>query len=120
MQNIMFFRFSNSIFEPLWNRLYIDHVQITVAEDIGIGNRGRLYEGLGVVRDVIQNHLLQLLALVAMEPLCPVAFEADMIRNERVKLFRSIRPLDERHIRDFMVRGQYGAGSVKGVDVGAL
>jgi glucose-6-phosphate 1-dehydrogenase len=112
VQNIMFFRFSNSIFEPLWNRSYIDHVQITVAEDIGIASRGRFYEGLGIVRDIIQNHMLQLIALVAMEP--PVSFEADFIRSERAKLFRSIRPIDEEYIQTSMVRGQYGPGIIRG------
>jgi len=112
VQNIMFFRFSNSIFEPLWNRSYIDHVQITVAEDIGIAGRGRFYEGIGIVRDIIQNHMLQLMALVAMEP--PVSFEADFIRSERAKLFRSIRPIDEEAITTNMVGGQYGPGTLRG------
>ncbi|MDQ7824518.1 MAG: glucose-6-phosphate dehydrogenase [Candidatus Eremiobacteraeota bacterium] len=112
VQNIMFFRFSNSIFEPLWNRLYIDHVQITVAEEIGIGARGRFYEKTGVVRDIVQNHLLQLIALTAMEP--PAAFEADLIRNERVKVFRALRPMNDETIDRLTVRGQYGPGRIGG------
>jgi glucose-6-phosphate 1-dehydrogenase len=110
VQNIMFFRFSNSIFEPLWNRRYIDHVQITVAEDIGIEHRGRFYESVGVVRDIVQNHIMQLLALVAMEP--PVGFAADFIRDEKVKIFHTVRAMDNEYIDMFTVRGQYDKGRV--------
>ncbi|MFB0526500.1 MAG: glucose-6-phosphate dehydrogenase, partial [bacterium] len=110
VQNIMFFRFSNSIFEPLWNRRYIDHVQITVAEDLGVEHRGLFYESAGVVRDIVQNHIMQLVAFVAMEP--PAGFEADFIRDERVKIFRTIRPMDEEYIDNFTVRGQYGPGNI--------
>lgn len=115
VQNIIFFRFANSIFEPLWNRRYISHVEITVAEKIGIEHRRAFYEGAGVVRDVIQNHMLQLIALVAMEP--PVGLEADLIRDEKVKVLRTIRPMKEEDIDTFMVRGQYGPGTISGIDV---
>ncbi len=108
VQNIAFFRFSNSIFEQIWNRHYIDNVQITVAEAIGIEHRGAFYEQSGVVRDIVQNHLVQLIALVAMEP--PIGFEADFIRNEKLKVFLSIPRMQGRAIDRFTVRGQYGPG----------
>ena len=110
VQNILIFRFANGIFEPLWDYRYVDHVQITVSEAIGIEGRGGYYESSGVVRDIIQNHLLQLLALTGMEP--PVEFEADAVRNEKVKVLKSLR-VD--HARgDGTVRGQYGPGKVDG------
>ncbi|OHD71397.1 MAG: glucose-6-phosphate dehydrogenase [Spirochaetes bacterium RBG_16_49_21] len=112
LQNLIFFRFSNNIFEPLWNRRYIDNVQITVAESIGIEHRGAFYEQAGVVRDIVQNHIMQIIALVAMEP--PVGFKADYVRDERVKVFRSFRPMDDSFIDEYTLQGQYGAGIVAG------
>ena len=90
--------FSNSIFEPLWNRRYIDHVQITVAEDIGVGHSGPFYETAGVVRDIVQNHIMQLIALVAMEP--PVGFEADFIRDEKIKILHTMRAMDDEYLQN--------------------
>ena len=111
VRNLLVFRFGNGIFEPLWNRRYVDHVQITVAESIGIENRGAFYEETGASRDVLQNHLLQLVSLVAMEP--PATFEADALRDEKVKVLRAIgtHPADP---ETEVVRGQYGPGWVAG------
>ena len=105
VQNIMVFRFGNSIFEPLWNRKYIDYVEITAAEDIGVGRRGSFYDEIGVLRDVVQNHMLQMLALCAMEP--PVSYEANGIRDEKMKVFREIRPMRGEQARRDVVLGQY-------------
>lgn len=105
VQNILVARFANTIFEPLWNRNYIDHVEITVAEKVGVEHRGRFYDNVGVVRDMFQNHLLQLTSLVAMEP--PASFEANALRNEKVKVLSSIRPLKEEEVADRTVRAQY-------------
>lgn len=108
VQNILIFRFANGIFEPIWNRRHIDHVQITVAETIGVEDRGGYYDTSGALRDMIQNHLMQLLCLVAMEP--PAVYDADAVRDEKVKVLRTIRPLS---VND-TVRGQYGPGSANG------
>ncbi len=110
VRNLMVFRFGNGIFEPLWNRRYVDHVQITMAESIGVEDRGAFYEETGATRDVIQNHLLQLLTLVAMEP--PATFEADALRDEKVKVLRAIQPPTAEDTSRNVVRGQYGPGWV--------
>src|SRR5438309_5537940 len=111
VQNILVLRFANGMFEPIWNRRYVRQVQINVAEEIGIEGRGRFYEEAGAIRDILQNHIMQLLAFVTMEP--PARFEAEAIRDEKVKLLRSIPPVRRRE-RD-VVRGQYVAGVVRGV-----
>jgi glucose-6-phosphate 1-dehydrogenase len=110
VQNILAFRFANGIFEPIWNRRHIDHVQITVAESIGIESRGAFYEETGASRDFLQNHLLQLLSLVAMEP--PATFDADALRDEKVKVLRAIPELTRDQVQRDVIRGQYGPGWV--------
>jgi glucose-6-phosphate 1-dehydrogenase len=112
VQNLMVMRFANSIFEPIWNYKYIDHVQITVSETLGVGSRGGYYDKSGAMRDMVQNHLFQLMALVAMEP--PAALDAVSIRDEKVKVYKSARPISADHIDSFVVRGQYGAGEFGG------
>jgi glucose-6-phosphate 1-dehydrogenase len=112
VQNILMFRFSNAIFEQLWTRNSVDHVQVTVSEKLGVGTRGGYYEEAGALRDMVQNHMLQVMALVAMEP--PVSLSAEAIRDEKVKLLQSIRPLLPEEAPQFVVRGQYGAGEIDG------
>jgi glucose-6-phosphate 1-dehydrogenase len=110
VQNILMLRFANSIFEPLWNRRYIDHIQITASETLGIEQRAGYYEEAGVLRDMFQNHMFQLLALTAMEP--PVSFGAEPVRDEKVKVFNSIKPFPLDRLSDFVVIGQYGRGGI--------
>jgi glucose-6-phosphate 1-dehydrogenase len=114
-QNILVLRFANAIFEPIWNSRYIDHVQITAAETLGVEARGGYYETAGALRDMVQNHMLQLLCLVAME--APTDLRADSIRDEKVKVVRSLRRYDCEEVAKFVVRGQYGKGSINGEDV---
>jgi glucose-6-phosphate 1-dehydrogenase len=115
VQNIMAFRFANTIFEPVWNSHFIDSVQITAAEEIGVENRGAYYDKAGALRDIVQNHAFQLLALTAMEP--PIAFEANAVRDEKVKVLRAIRPLADDEVARATVRGQYTSGWVLGEHV---
>jgi len=115
VQNILVLRYANGIFEPIWNRRYVDHVQITAAETLGVEHRGAYYEEAGALRDMIQNHLLQLLTLTAMEP--PVAFSSDVVRDEKVKVLRAIRPIPESQVDLYAVRGQYVQGAVNGQPV---
>ncbi len=111
VQNIIVFRFSNGIFEPLWNRNYISHIEITAAETVGVEKRGKYYDGAGALRDMVQNHLLQLLSVIAMEP--PSSFESFAVRNETVKVLQSLREIQRNEVNDFVVRGQYTKSMVQ-------
>ncbi len=112
VQNLMALRFANALFEPLWNSAHVDHVQITVAESLGVEGRASYYDTAGTLRDMVQNHLLQLLCLVAMEP--PPSLEADALRDEKLKVLRALKPIDQRNASSVTVRGQYRAGASSG------
>ena len=112
VQNILVFRFSNGIFEPIWNRRYIDHVEITVSETVGVEQRGEYYNASGALRDMVPNHIFQLITLTAMEP--PISFDADAVRDEQAKILRAIQPLSPEDVLNRSVRGQYGEGNING------
>jgi glucose-6-phosphate 1-dehydrogenase len=112
VQNLLVFRFGNGIFEPIWNRRYVEYVQITVAESIGVEGRGNFYEGIGALRDVMQNHIFMLMSLIAMEP--PASLQGESVRSEKTKVFEAIRPMTPEQVALNTARGQYGIGTVKG------
>jgi glucose-6-phosphate 1-dehydrogenase len=117
VQNILMFRFANAIFEPLWNRRYIDHISITVAETLGVEHRAGFYEQAGVLRDMFQNHMMQLLSLTAMDP--PSLFEADRVRDEKVRVYRALRPFPVEDLKEYIILGQYVSGKINGKKVSA-
>ena len=110
VQNIMALRFANGIFEPIWNRRYIDHVQISVAETVGVEKRGGYYDKAGALRDMVPNHIMQLISLTAMEP--PISFQADAVRDEQAKVLHAIQPFSSEEVLSKTVRGQYGEGEM--------
>ena len=118
VQNILVFRFGNGIFEPIWNRRYIDHVQITAAETVGVETRGNYYETSGALRDMVPNHLFQLVTLTAMEP--PISFQADAVRDEQAKILRAVQPLNPEDVLSKTVRGQYDSGTIDGISLPGL
>ena len=117
VQNVLMFRFANALFEPIWNRRYVDHVIITATETLGVEHRAGYYERSGVLRDMFQNHMMQLLALTAMEP--PSRFEDELVRDEKTKVFRALRPFPVKNLQDYLVLGQYAAGSINAKPVPA-
>ncbi len=117
VQNIFVFRFANALFEPLWNSRYIDNIQVTVAETVGVEQRAGYFDNAGELRDMVQSHALQMLALVAMEP--PNSLGANDIRSEKAKVLRAIKPINQADCTDCVVRGQYGAGKIADKDVPA-